>query len=247
MAQQPGFSEFQAYPGNLQWRSDRLGDLPKEVVHADVALSGIEGAVTCIIPSEHIDLLFEWLIGDRALAEVALRESFLRYFFLQALEVVGSINPLNKFTPSLVSIGDQKQFEGSDEEELCIDLSVKRQEQTLVFRLVFQNNFVESWKAHWQNQSATPLADLITRDIELTLQLTAGQTALTLEEMKNLNVGDWVKLDSHGFDQDLKPSQLSLRVKDSPIGKSVVEQEGAKITEFNSPLASFSKNQSTSN
>lgn len=233
---EPGFSDIEVQPADLQWSEDVLRELPKECATAQIALSGLQGRVFCLLPLEQADHLFNHLIGDESLAEIPLKEAFLRYFLSQALEIVGSISPLHSFVTTLNAIEEDISQVRCESAHLFVDLTAKYQERAVTMRLIFDDAFAQAWKGHWAAQNGPLLSDLISSNVELPLHFHAGQTELTIDEVKGLQVGDWIKLDSHGFDASLKPSQLTLSIGEQRVGKGLLESDQIKVQEFSSPL-----------
>lgn len=233
---QPGFVDFQVDPDALQLSDDPLREFPKQCTNAQISLSGIQGKIFCLLPLDQSNQLFNWLIGDEALAEIPLKEAFLRYFLSQSLEVVGSIDPLQNFATTLIALEEGISSIDANSAHLFIDLKIRHHEHTLVMRLIFDDLFADSWKNYWADKNGPLLSDLISRDIDVPIQCLAGQTTLSHEEIKDLKVGDWVKLDSHGFDASLKPVQLTLALGNHQVGSALIESNDIKIQEFTSPL-----------
>ncbi len=235
---EPGFSDVEVHAADLQWSEDVLRELPKACATAQIALSGLQGSIFCLLPLEQADHLFNHLIGDESLAETSLKEAFLRYFLSQALDMVGSISPLQGFVATLIAIEESSSQVRCESAHLFVDLTVKYQERAITMRLIYDDAFAQAWKTHWAAQDKPRLSDLVSSNVELPLHCSVGQTELTIDEVKGLKVGDWVKLDSHGFDAALKPSQLTLSIGEQRVGKGLIESDQIKVQEFSSPLVS---------
>ena len=233
LQQRSGFAEFKVEESSLQWHTDPLKGFADNC--ASIGLAGFQGRVLSAISNEHLELLFGWLIGDHALADTSLREAFWRFFLLQTLDVVHGVEPLTKIGLSILSISDRDRPESTDESALCYDVTIARGEQSLVMRLIFDSEFIQGWKLHWQAKES-PKVDLkAAKEISLPLQLIADQITLLPKELQSLKVGDFVRLESGNLEQK---SGVSLRVSGVEIGKGELKDKMITVQECSpSPFA----------
>lgn len=229
LQQRSGFAQFQVKESSLQWQSDPLGGFGENC--ASFGLAGFPGRILGAISSDHLETLFAWLLGDPALADTSLREAFWRFFLLQSLDLIQTVEPLKDIGLVIKSVSERNLGDLSKEPALCCDVIAAKEEQAIVLRLIFDAEFIQGWKLHWQSKERVSIDPKAAADISLPLQLISDQIALLPSQLRDLQVGDWVRLESQNLEQGPQNTDVILRLSGFELGKGVLKDQMITVQE----------------
>ena len=123
----------------------------------------------------------------RTLSHEAFQKAFTQFIFLKALKDLDELSIYEGLKVKLT----ETPF--SEETSYCVDIMIRVSAQQILARLVFPKSFHQIITSHF---SSRPLQlHRLDSTLALPLSLSAGHVSLTMQEIKDLSIGDFVILD----------------------------------------------------
>lgn len=119
------------------------------------------------------------------------------------------------------------------EDALCWDISISLAGQTFLSRLFISQEFRDSWVEHFsQQQYSSALTEKMSQLVNVTIHIEAGQTHCSLKEWSEVQVGDWIMLDSCSLNQENLEGRVSLTINEKPAFRAKIKDGNLKILEL---------------
>lgn len=221
-------------PGEMTWRAkenlyEGLGDSPFPLIFT---IPSLRGQVCWVMPGQELDVLAALLLTQEshpfAFHDPDLSESF--YHFL-ALEVLYNLTQTafdKTLAPILTNISTFP-----DEDSLCKDVSIGLHGQTIWGRLIISPEFRSSWAEHFaQKHEPTALSTEMAQLIDVVVHLEAGKSRLSLQEWKDVQLGDFILLDSCSLDADRLDGRVMLTINGKQAFRAKLKDGTLKILEL---------------
>jgi flagellar motor switch protein FliN/FliY len=166
--------------------------------------------------------------NEKGFSSPKFQEGF--YYFL-ATKALQTVNELKIFGDLSAKIGKAAALPPG--ECLCIDVELQHPKQTFWGRLVCPLSFHQDFKTHFSTQPPPSLLSYaLTKQIDVSLALEVGHTALSLPEWKRVSVGDFILLDRCTFDPRTYKGTIVLTLEKTPLLRARIKQNSLKIVDY---------------
>lgn len=230
-------------PLNLQWRNpeDLFSGLGSDLIPLHFMIPSLEGDLCMIVAKRDIELLMSLLITNSENPLNAVDQEFQNGFIqFLAYETIFCFNQCNFDKTLNPHLSEKKENSDEDLKEMLLgrenslsqDISFSFNNSTFIFRLIISNEFRKSWKEKYASRTLEiPLNPIIAQKIHLPVALEAGRVSLTLQEWKELNLGDFLILDFCSLDPESDKSKIMLTVNGNHFFRARLKQGSLKILE----------------
>lgn len=219
-------------PKETQWRSkeDLLKDLAQPVTPVALTISSLKGKIYWVMPKEEIDILESLLLtreSNFTIDDPHFKEGFYHFLILETLNAINQTS----FDPSLVPVlTDQNDLPAED--ALCLDLSFTLENRLLSGRLVISSDLRQAIADYFSQKGAASSPVELAKKVELPLHLEIGKTQFSLDEWKEVSLGDFIILDSCTLQPEDLSGQLLMTVRGRPAFRGEISGNQIKILEF---------------
>ncbi len=165
--------------------------------------------------------------GVKGFSTPAFQEGFYRFLLLQVAELVDQLNAFDELS---IKIGPEYPL--PKEPTLCLDVCLHGPKQPIWARLVLPSAFRQAFKSHFSTRAFSPLGSSMTQHIDVPLKLEVGQTRLTLNDWKQVTVGDFVVLEQCSFDPKTRKGTATLVLNQKPLLRVRLKEESLKIVDY---------------
>lgn len=214
--------------GIPEWRTQEnlLSGIGECLTALNLSIAPLSGNVCWVMAEQDLPLLMSMLLTHQSHPSESIDPDFLQGFYrflaVETIDAFTSVEFDKTLDPHI-----QQNKELPNETSLCLDIEITIKEKTLWGRLLASTEFLDSWKQRYaQRARITPLA----QDLEVTVHLEAGRTALMLSEWKTIAAGDFLVLDLCS----LKPQgegRIMLTVDGYPCFRGKIKDGNIKILE----------------
>ena len=210
------------------WRkeSSLKTGLGKTPFVTSVLLSPLDAPLHFSMSRSDLNKLLSWTTRDLApkgLLSESLKEGFTRFLLLEILEAATKISPLEQFT---VELEDRNEL--PDERSFCIDVELTHGESVCWGRLILSASFLKKWVEHFavfqREYTNLPVA----KAIELVLGVHIGSLSLSLQEWKEIELGDFLLLDRGGYQTNL----ATLTFESTPLFQVKIKKNQLELFDF---------------
>lgn len=211
----------------VRWRSEQelLEGLGDQNLVRSVVLPPLKGSAFWVLPEQEVTLLESLLLTQEEhpvqLQDVALTESFYRFFLLEVLYQLSQLSSAFPFTPVL-----QKQGVLPKEPCLAFDVTLTCEKYHLSGRLLVTDLLRRSWVSHFAQSSPTVASLALAKETTVPVSAILGKISLSVREWREFEVGDFLL-----FDQEAKKEHVFLEANQHILFKGQVEKGKIKITE----------------
>lgn len=214
--------------GPVDWRTKEtlLAGMGEHLNVLTLSVSPLSGNVYWVMAEQDLPRLMSILLAQQPQPVETIDPDFLQGFYrFLAVETINAFTSVE--FDKVLDPHIQNHTDLPNETSLCLDVGITIQQTTFWGRLIASSVLLESWKQRYSQRSRiTPLS----QDLEVTVHLEAGHTALLLSEWKKVAVGDFLILDFCS----LKPQgegRIMLTVDGFPCFRGKVKDGNIKILE----------------
>lgn len=157
--------------------------------------------------------LLAWQVPFATHIPDEIAEGFTSYFLVTMMREIAA-------TKVLGSLGMQLQtdkIELDQESYFQFDIGLQGDRGQIWSALFFPPSFRESWHRYFANEPPEPLTSEQKENLYVDLSMQAGHTLLSLQEIKQLQLGDFLFLDHCLYDPETKKGSFLLTLRDRPI------------------------------
>lgn len=220
-------------PLGVEWRTadDLLNGLGGSPIAIHISIPGLEGDVCWLFPENDIKYLLSLLITQKEqpldLLDPEFEKGFTQFLIYEVFHVFNQCNFDNTLNPHLLEEGAIPT-----EPALCQDISIALNGRVFVGRLIFSPAFQKSWKERYAVRTLDiPMESVLAQKIEIPVHIVAGETALTLGEWKQIQLGDFITLDYCSLDPTSDKGRITLTVNGQPFFRGRLKEGSIKILE----------------
>ncbi len=112
----------------------------------------------------------------------------------------------------------------------CLDIGIKLYGKELLGRLLFSSTFQREWKK--SNSAPLTLSSTRCQQLMLTMSIEAGKTALTIQQWKDIKIGDCVLLDCCLIDPLEAKGRVILAINGTAVFRGKIKPGSLKILEL---------------
>ncbi|MBS0586044.1 MAG: hypothetical protein JSR76_07095 [Verrucomicrobia bacterium] len=190
-------------------------------------LAPLSGDLFWVMSLEDIKTLISWRKDEKEesleLENEELLSGLYRFTLLEALAALSSFDLYKGLSPKMA---EKKKL---PEHAYSIDIGIKHKKRTLWGRLLLSPLLERSFQNYFIGQKPT-LADLQShKELPIPLTLTAGMVELTKEELRSLEVGDFIRIDTPTYHPHTHKGSLRLYLEDLPLFQIKYKDETYKI------------------
>ena len=165
--------------------------------------------------------------GGKGFSSSKFQEGFYYFLATQAIAAIDSLGAFKDLSPKIGKFSVLPQ-----EDALCIDIEIEHPKATLWGRLVCPTSFKEAFVFHFGNQPPPPLTSDLAQQIDVSLRLEIGHTALPLSRWKKVSVGDFIMLDRCTFDPETLKGTAMLVLENNPLLRARIKDNSIKILDY---------------
>jgi flagellar motor switch protein FliN/FliY len=227
--------ELELHPGEIRWRSPQelFEGFASDRQSLNIAFSSLDGHVTWILNSRDVAFLMSSIIQQKAASsdELDIDKEFLEGFYnfaaLEVLNIIAHTDFDKTLTPQLLDDHTEPNTNC-----LSLDVDVKLYGKAINGRLLIPPPFHSSWKENYsQRKLKTPLSKALSDNIDLTIHLEAGRSALAMQEFKDLHTGDFIVLDTYSIDPESHQGKVTLTLDGKALYLAQLQDGNLKILE----------------
>jgi len=171
-----------------------------------------------------VDLAQESLLDSEMCAGAF---DYLILEILQQVQQVGFGVPLSFCTKPELATFD---LPGQSVFRLLLELQIEGQSAWI--ELLIPESMRGKWREYVANRAPPALSDAQRESLEVDLALQVGQTTLSFEEVKKLQVGDFILLDSCHYDPVEKKGAVLVTFAQKPLFRGKIKEDGIKLSEY---------------
>lgn len=194
-------------------------------------LTGLSGTVSWLMSEQDIISLMSLLLTGKGGAisgiDADLQKGFYKFFLLEILQSIEQLDFDN--TLSVQICEDTPAPEGP---HLGMNVTLSAKGKKVVGRLLLSGELVKSWRASHTEGKPRALTEEMKQSVEVTCHLEIGRTELTLNEIKAIEVGDFVICDRLTYDPDTEKGRVMLTANNRPAFRARLKKGNLKILEF---------------
>jgi flagellar motor switch protein FliN/FliY len=199
---------------------------------ARLGASGLSGHAFFLISKQDVQKLFAQILhlSPLTVSEQSqdILESFYHFLSIHTLFSANQMRFAENISFSLHSYEEPPQ----ESSFLCRDVIMSIQEETFIFRLLMDKEFMSSWTRHFSTQvGKAKQLDAI----PVTLHLEAGKVVFPLNRLLEIEPGDFIICDKMSYNPDDETSKLLLTLDERPLFRASIKARSLKILEI--PLA----------
>ncbi len=203
---------------------DGLGDRP---ISTPITLSPLSTPVYWVMPAEDAKHLARVTTdGPVTFVDPEIQKSFYRYLILEALDATSKLSIMGNLSPKL---GEAQM---PNEPAYCVDVEIAFGGRTVWGRIVCPQSFHAEFEKHSENLPTPPIDLERARDIPLSLSLRLGHTDLTFDQWKQIQPGDFLKLDHCTYSPKKHKGTAALTLNETPLFSIKVKEGKLKIFDY---------------
>lgn len=195
-----------------------------------ISFAPLEGTLHWLMSKKDLSLLFSWALNiqdqDVSTLPTDALEGFYQFIAieaLQALEKTGSI-------PSLAARLSEENAP-PEEPSLCLDITLEHAATTLCGRLCLSQAFRRSWMQFCKKNPPQNFQSALSQRIEVTLNVEAGRTLLSLKEWEEVNLGDVILIENCAFNPLENNGPVLLTCDGLPIFQGMLNNNQISLSQ----------------
>lgn len=232
LGQALAIQNLQITPLETAWREkDRLlegmGSTPQII---EFQVSPLTGSAFWVLPEEALKELFTLTVGtEEALFPEQEIEWEKEFYHFAAFEAVQAFQKSGFDSSLLPQIQEEAVFP-EDPACLCVEVQISVGEKTLHGRLIIPPALRESFQAKFASDPLK-MPDSVLSSALITVQVVGGSTSLQRSTWNNLQLGDFLILDSCSLSTEEDKGRAQLYVNGKPIFRAKIKDGQIKILE----------------
>lgn len=176
--------------------------------------------------------LLEGEEGASFFYERHLSDGFYHYFAAEVLRILAELQFASPLTPRLGEAFERVPDVIPNEPCFLIDVSLSLPKETFWGRILLPERFQGTWRSYFAHLPPPALTEKMSREVLVDLALEVGYAQVSLEEFKQVKVGDFLLLDHCSYDPDTERGGVILKWQEKPIFRGRLKEEGIKLTNY---------------
>ena len=238
-----GIKQLTMTATHADWKkeSESLSGIGDSFLHLSIELSPLKGHFFLVFPIEDFSKLSAWAMDgnekNSGFCDPSLQKGFFRYLCAESMEILENMQIFPNLRARLI------EAPLIQEEAYCVDIAIKREEETIWARAIFPALFHQSFKNHYTQDSTLSIPSTLYPTLFTNLSLCAGHVTLSQKELNKIRLGDFVLLDSCSYSPTSKKGTFQLELAQVPLFQTKIKQETIKILDY----ADYFEEQTTMN
>jgi flagellar motor switch protein FliN/FliY len=203
--------------------------LGTHVIPLTLQLSPLSGSAYFLMGKEEMSTLTAYALtsSNKGFLSLPFQEGFYYYLCTEALIL---LNGAKAFGDLTLKMGKTTPI--PQEESLCLDIEIAHPKQSFFARVVCPASFHEAFKTHFSEKKGTASSCALHAQIETLLHFSIGETLLSLQEWKQVCVGDFILLDRCTFDPHTKKGTVTIALDSTPLWRARLKEDHLKIVDY---------------
>ena len=225
LAQELELEQVKITVGKGSWSEDPLPGLGSSPISLKFELTPLSAPAQIFMPKEDLTTFCELLGGsevEESFSADELLKGFFRFIAMRIAGVLDQKKIYGDLTPKILQ-GESKPTPG-----YTLDIALKIGDQTVWTRLLFPKEFQEAFRTHYSSRENLMEAAKHSQ-VQVPVSFTAGFFELDLNDLKSLNVGDFVFLDRAPFHPGTQKGTLEMDLNGAPLFHTKVKDNQIKI------------------
>jgi type III secretion system YscQ/HrcQ family protein len=187
------------------------------------------GPVFWLMSREDLSRLTSWLLKPEEKNRISselLQEGFYRFLLLQALEKLQSL-PL--FDTLTLKLGEEEM---PDETAHTLDVEISHNQKSCWGRLAIPHATKTAWVQHFSKMPSEYVPTELAKQTPLTLSVKTGIVQLSQPQWASLQPGDFVLLDTGGYDARKGTGLALLNLKTTPLFNVKIKHNKIELLDY---------------
>ena len=228
-----GLSKLKIDIFNTEWKEvEEIEDgFGEDIIYTPLQAIPLMTPIYFLMNKNDIEKLTSFLISEKQNVEDStsdiFKESFYKYITLETLSILEEAFAKNELSLML------KEADSKPKEDcICYDIKIHFGSKKSVWsRLVLPKSFRDEYEQKFKN-ILPPFPIEKTKDLDVKISLRGGETQLSIKDYQNLNVGDFVILDSITFDPSHNKHIVTMSLSGIDLFQAKINEEQIKILDF---------------
>ena len=164
---------------------------------------------------------------NKGFSSAKYQEGFYYFLTTRAVQIIDELQAFGDLNPKIAKTALLPQ-EGA----LCIDIEIQHPKHTIWGRLVCPLSFHQEFKTHFSTRAPAPLMNELTKQIDVPLKVEIGDTSLSLDEWKQVSIGDFILLDRCTYDPMTHKGTAVLTLHQTPLLRVRMKENHLKIVDY---------------
>jgi len=219
-----GLESLKITPGELVWKEKKevVAKLDTGVLCTQITATGMEGSCSLRMLHEDVEHIMAKVLQisevESELQTEDVVQSFHRFLSIETLSLINKIGYDPRLSFKIISYDT-----AAPESALCQDIKIELGKEKMLARLIISGEFLQSWRTFF-SQAPAPSPNL--NEVETTIHLEVGKTALKLDELLAIRPGDLLLLDQ------FYGESILITLHGKPLFRASRDGAGLKILEL---------------
>ncbi len=228
-----GIQKFTVQPKEQKWRTEQeIGEgLGSHILVTPLTLSPLTPPLFWTMGKGDREKFTSWMLHrqgkGKSFASDILQEGYYRFLML---EVLGAIQPLSPIQQMSLHLGDEAPL--PSEHAFCIDLQLTFDATTCWGRLIITPEFRKAWVEHFAAFPAEYAPSPLSKKLEMVVGIKTGSVRLSTKEWENLEIGDFVLLDTGSYDAKKSQGMALLTLGQTPLFQVKIKQNKIELLDY---------------
>lgn len=227
-----GLDNLKIALGVLEWKTHEnfLSGLGSSPVSFSLQLAPLNGPFFFVMAFEDAAKFVSWLKDEKGVPykveHADLIKGIYRYACLEAVSLVGSMDPFKGLIPRLT---ENEKF---DQTSYSIDVSLKKGQSVIWARILISPQLKKSLENHFALKKPTLRDVQNLPNIKIPLSFQSGSIKLCVEELKSLKKGDVVVVDEIHYQPNQEKGSLTVKIGETAVFQVRVKEGKLKILDY---------------
>lgn len=212
-----------------EWRTAEqlFSGMGDHLVPLHISVAPMGGTLCWVMGEQDLALLMSQVLIHQSVPLNIMDPEFEQGFYrFLALETINTIMHLDFDKTLSAHILTENTLPSED--ALCVDVSISLEERSVWGRVILSEELRRGWKEKYVNRTLeVPISD----KVDVTLHIEAGRVALTPNEWKHVQLGDFILLDSCTVDPE-GSGRVKLTINRMPLFLGEIAEGGIQLLEY---------------
>ena len=234
LCQSFSLDNLEIIPTDCEWRTEKelCSGLSEQVHVSKVSITTIDSAVFWVMSEQDRRRLAHAVLyqdySNVGLEDESLFSGFWHFAVAKVLDWTESNYLTGQLSPQLSS-----ESELPEGPALCMDVCIRYMGKKMWGRLIIPAEFRQSWANHFEPRRPQNLTKEVGKNIPLELTLEGGSVSLSQEDWNNIQLGDFLLLDSCDIDPETKKGRITISINSKPVFRAKLRKSGnVKILDY---------------
>jgi flagellar motor switch protein FliN/FliY len=229
-------------PSELSWRTADVltSGLSTPLIVFRTVFSPLDGCACLLMGEQEATHLMHWVLlketGCSIMEDPDLHKGFTKFFALEVLQTLEKMRFCQGLVPRLL-----EDTSIPTEPMLCQEIRITYGDESAEARLCVNKALVEGWAERFGRKQPAPLTSEIASKIQVDAAFKIGSTPISLEEWKQVKLGDLVLLEQCSVDPKTMAGEVYLTLAERPLMKGTLKDSKITIAPTAKPVGGQAK------